>query len=114
MHESRFDALARSLVFLRSRRTALGLVAALVIGGTGETVAKKKGKKRKKKRKHAAVSPPPPPPPLPPPCLGQPDDAPCDGSGKCHRGVCNQPPACLDYYRSISGSAFCYRHEDCC
>jgi hypothetical protein len=48
--ESRFDALARSLVATHGRRTLLSLIATFGLGGINEALSKK-GKKKKKKKK---------------------------------------------------------------
>jgi hypothetical protein len=50
MDEYRFDAMAKSLGGLRTRRAVVGLVAALSLGSLEATAKKKKRKKRKKKK----------------------------------------------------------------
>jgi hypothetical protein len=106
MDGSQFDSLTRSLSDSFSRRDlarflgGLALSGALALLGLTEAEGKRKKKKRKKRR---AKSPPPSP------CQGQPDDTPCNGTGRCLGGVCNPEPRCI----GAVGSS-CLADSDCC
>jgi hypothetical protein len=93
---NRFDALSISLGHVGTRRGALATLFAGAFGFLGRVDAgakkgggkKGKGKSGKKKGKKANRTVPPPP------CQGQPNDTPCEGSGRCLAGICNPAPVC--------------------
>jgi len=108
MDDAHFDSLTRAFSNSPSRRQvsrALGGVAlgALALLGVGDAEAGKKGKKKKKdKDKSGQTTECPQCPqctqcPTPISCVGQPDDAPCDGGGKCYRGGCVGRPICTGF-----------------
>jgi hypothetical protein len=106
MDGSQFDSLTRSLSDSFSRRDlarflgGLALSGALALLGLTEAEGKRKKKKRKKRRAKS---------PTPSPCQGQPDDAPCNGTGRCLGGVCNPEPQCIG-----AGGRACRVGSDCC
>jgi hypothetical protein len=123
MDEIRFDSLTRSLTTARSRRRALGGLLTGVFGVLSrpepeEAAAhdlkdkcKKKSGEAKKKclkkaKQHAAQHARQTPPPGP--CIAKPNDAACNGNGRCLNGVCNPKPQCLDH------EAACFTPGECC
>jgi hypothetical protein len=108
MNSPHFDNLLRSLSAAASRRGLLtglksGLLTALPLTLAVDEAVGKKRKRRKKKRRPGAAKVPPPP------CQGQPDDAPCEGGGRCLGEVCNYAPQCI----GAAGSS-CLADSDCC
>src|SRR5262245_24046976 len=107
-----FDTLVKRALQRSTRRgigrlgigalAATGL-ASLGLSATGEVQAKKKGKGKKK-------------PKTCPPCKtrrngkcqgNQPDDTPCDGTGRCLSGTCNPQPTCSGSGSSCSSIPCC-------
>lgn len=82
MDADHFEDLLRSLAAPGSRRAALaaGAAALAALLGLAGADAKRKKQRRKKRRN---------------PCAGRPDDAACDGTGRCLAGRCNPRPTCL-------------------
>jgi hypothetical protein len=107
MDGSRFDSLTRSLSETVSRRHLTRFMGMVALGGSlsllglAEAEAKRK-KKRNRKKRGRTGSPPSP-------CEGQPDDAPCNGTGRCLGGVCNPEPQCIG-----AGGRACRVGSDCC
>jgi len=104
----RVDALAKILGAAGSRRGLARLLGRGALGGPvalltlAEAEAKRKKHKKRKKKRSGSASPPPP-------CQGQPDDAPCNGEGRCLGGVCNPEPQCI-----AAGGPACRVGSDCC
>ena len=73
MDGASFDALTR-----RASLLAAGAAGIAAIARSGAAQAGKKGKKCKKPKS----------------CLGRPNDAPCQGTGKCFQGACVGRPVC--------------------
>jgi hypothetical protein len=119
MDANRFDALARTLTAVSSRRGAGRALAGLTLGGmliplSGLTETKARKKKRKGKGKKKKGGKPSPPAAFcadhangascddspckacqDGACVPSTDDALCNGTGRCLNGVCNPPPSCL-------------------
>jgi hypothetical protein len=97
MDGPQFDRLTRALRPNTSRRHALhslvslGTAAGFAAGGYD--VAAKRRRKKKKKQGN--------------PCEGQPDDAPCNGSGRCFRGGCVPRPVCGDIQADCTDGSTC-------
>jgi hypothetical protein len=102
MDADRFDSVAKSVGRSATRRLTLRTLLGGTLGllGLAETTAK--GKKRKKrcgscKRRNKQGR-----------CRPKPNDAVCEGSGKCLNGTCNPQPTCKPT------DTVCTTNTECC
>jgi hypothetical protein len=100
METERFDRLTRGLAADPSRRDLIRVLAGLALGGAAaarmaDAEAKKCGPCKKKKKGKCKKK--------------KPNDTPCETTGKCLNGTCNQPPTCQPAF-----ALACFDGGDCC